>query len=85
MSDSPSPSKAVTQKAIRLLEQRRVQILDDARCLVAGDTGTYLVEATEHGVSCECAARDTGQPGACAHRVAAMAAWQEQRIAEAGR
>lgn len=84
MSESPSPSKAVAQKAIRLLEQRRVILVDETRCIVAGDTGTYLVEATEHGVSCECVARDNGQPSACAHRVAAMAVWQEQRIAEDG-
>lgn len=76
-------SDHVADKALRLLEQRRVHLDDllnrpmrhgNLTATVFGDTDMYLVDADERGVWCSCAAR--ARP--CAHVVAAMLAWAER-------
>jgi hypothetical protein len=79
-------SDHVAEKALRLLEQRRVH-LDDllnrpfgdagSTATVFGDSDMYLVDADERGVRCSCPMGGR-QARACAHKVAAMLAWAER-------
>lgn len=66
-------SHEVAAKAQRLLEQRRVLVLDETEAVVAGDADNYTVRATPAGVVCECPARRE-----CSHALAAQVAWAEQ-------
>jgi uncharacterized Zn finger protein len=75
-------SASIAEKAVRLLEQRRVLVVTDGhaalvcdQALVGGDCDLYRVTATVDAIRCDCPA---GQVGAvCSHAVAAMVAWAE--------
>jgi hypothetical protein len=65
---------ALAAKAVRLVEQRRVLLLEPGLAAVLGDSHDYHVTAGAWGVACTCQVR-----GLCSHVVAAMIVWQEGR------
>lgn len=73
-------SPVVAEKALRLLEQRRVLLVAGqvGAAVVIGDTDTYDVVAVPSGVACTCIAAGGGR--ICSHALAAMVAWAEQAV-----
>lgn len=70
MIDQPSPK--VSEKARRLLDQRRVILHGRDAATVLGDTGIWRVTASLDGLDCTCPAARW-----CSHRTAAAVAWSE--------
>ena len=67
-------SHEVLEKAQRLIDENRVVPVQAYAVLVAGDSGTYRVVATEDDIECSCPAKSD-----CSHVLAAMAYWEQKR------
>ena len=69
-----SPSQAVSDKAVRLLESGAVIVDSADRARVRGDSGQWWhVTAFDDGIYCGCPSRHA----LCAHSLAASLAWAE--------
>jgi hypothetical protein len=63
-------------KAVRLLEERRVDVTGPDTAYVRGDHGNYRVYADEFGLECTCRAKKN-----CSHVLAAMLMFRARDIA----
>ncbi len=70
-------SEAVVSKAVRLLEERRVDITGPDTAFVRGFHGDYRVYADEFGLECTCPARKN-----CSHTLAALLAFRAKEMME---
>jgi len=75
VSSAPPVSSYVIEKALRLVEDGRVELRGAHHAFVQGDTGRYLVRVFDDGVECDCPNRHAF----CAHSLAAMVVWAEAR------
>jgi hypothetical protein len=70
-------SESVVSKAVRLLDERRVDLTGFDTALVRGYSGDYTVTATPTGMECTCPAR-----GNCSHALAAQLAFFARNVYE---
>ena len=78
MSSAPPVSSDTIDKALRLVEEGRVELRGAHHAFVTGDTGRYLVRAFDDGVECDCPNRHAF----CCHILGAMILWHEQGHAD---
>jgi hypothetical protein len=70
-------SESVVSKAVRLIDEDRVDLTGFDSALVRGFTGTYEVTATPDGMECSCPARR-----GCSHLLASMLLFHARDILE---